>query len=336
MNDFEIGGKKINKWWLIGGAGGAVLVFYLYKKNQSSSSSSGSNAIDPLTGMPYSQDSQIDPLTGMSYLSEAQQYGSVQAAENAVASGSAYGSGYTSGGGFAGGSSGTAGFGSLSGSTTQQASGSFDTNAQWAQTVTTGLTQLGYSSTDVSAALGLYLSGLPLGTAPDGVSYLTIVQAAVAEFGPPPVGTFQIIGSNTNSTPPPGQGSPPPDGGGGTPPPSGGGTPPPPSGGGGTPPPVSGRLPVPTGIHVRWASNGSGSVGWNAVPGANAYVFQLKAGGDNGRTVSGPFFVSQPVANFGPGIPKGALTAFVWPSDPSDRGGPGSNQPHAALHFTMH
>lgn len=181
-----IAGKKISNWWLIGGGVGLVAVIYLYKKGSlGGGGSSGSSAIDPVTGLPVSQDNQVDPVTGLTYLAEAQQYGSVQAAEQMVTSGSGYlGSGAGTGAidsGFptyAGGSAGgTAVGGQL-----------FATNAAWAQAVTAGLVQLGYASTDVSAALGLYFAGQPL-----PANYATIVQAGVAEFGPPPVGTFQII-----------------------------------------------------------------------------------------------------------------------------------------------
>lgn len=196
----NIAGHKINNWWLIGGGAGLVLVIYLYRKGSSSSGSStaanSSSAIDPLTGLPYSEDNQVDPLTGMTYLAEAQEYGSVSAAEAAVSSGSAYGS---SGGGSA--YSGTAGYPTLNayGNTTVNGT-SYATNAAWAQAVTTGLVSLGYSAADVSAALGLFFAGQPLGIAPDGVSYATIVQAAEAEFGLPPQGTYQIIAAPTGST----------------------------------------------------------------------------------------------------------------------------------------
>jgi Fibronectin type III domain len=195
----KIAGHQISNWWLIGGGAGLILVVYLYKKGTSSSSGSSasgtnsSSAIDPVTGLPYSEDNQVDPLTGMTYLAEAQEYGSVQAAEAAVSSGSGYGgtSAY----------SGTAGYPTLNayGNTTVNGT-SYATNAAWAQAVTTGLVSLGYSAADVSAALGLFFAGQPLGTAPDGVSYATIVQAAEAEFGLPPQGTYQIIAAPTGST----------------------------------------------------------------------------------------------------------------------------------------
>lgn len=195
----DIAGHKISGWWIVGGGVGLVVAYVFYKHMSASASSasgsaSSSSAIDPVTGLPYSQDNQIDPMTGLTYLAEAQQYGSVQAAEEQVTSGAAY---Y--------GQTGTSGVDD-SGYPTYTATGTattgttYSTNAQWAQAVTAGLTDLGYNSTDVSAALGLYFQSQPLGSGSDGVSYLSIVQAAIAEFGPPPVGTFPVIGSTGTGT----------------------------------------------------------------------------------------------------------------------------------------
>jgi Fibronectin type III domain len=85
----EIAGKKVNKWVLIGGAG--VLVaggIYMFRRSSASTSAGSttpsSSAIDPVTGLPYSEDQTIDPNTGLTYLAEAQEYGSVSAAEAAL------------------------------------------------------------------------------------------------------------------------------------------------------------------------------------------------------------------------------------------------------------
>jgi hypothetical protein len=59
---------------------------YMYKRSSSASTSASTTAstgIDPVTGLPYSEDQTVDPLTGMTYLAEAQEYGSVSAAEAA-------------------------------------------------------------------------------------------------------------------------------------------------------------------------------------------------------------------------------------------------------------
>ena len=433
MKEIHIFGKDVNIWVVVGSLAGVVTVYYLYKKNSGVAAGS-SSAIDPLTGLPYSQDAQVDPLTGMTYLTEAQQYGSVQAAEAAISSGQAYSGGYyNSGGGYSGS---TAGSPSLSGNGTATGSG-YASNAQWAQAVTNGLTSIGYSSTDVAAALGLYLSGQSLGIAPDGVSYLSIVQAAVAEFGPPPVGTFTIIAGSTNP-PPPSNVSVPnvvgltvsaaetaitnadltPSLSGGTDPvvsqnPAAGSQVSPTStvtitgttstggGGGGTPPPASatvpnvvgmtiaaaenaisnaglvtaiaggtadpviaqspaagtsvpqgsavsitattpssggggstGRLTAPTGLHLTIQGRTGVRLQWNSVSGATSYICQNKRGGENGTSVNGPFSVSGPVCNFGSLTPNTKYTALIWPSDASDPGGPGSNQPHAQFYYT--
>lgn len=204
----DIGGHKINNWVVVGGAGGVALVLYLYRRGSSSSPSSGdtsASGTDPLTGMPYAQDDAVDPLTGMTYLAEAQEYGSVSAAESAVSSGSAYG--LAGGAGSGGGGTFDAGFPTSNVGAGSVTSTSYATNAAWSQAVTTGLTGLGYSSTDVAAALGLFFAQHPLGTAADGVSYAEIIQAAEAEFGPPPQGTYSII-PQAGSTPPAAGGQP--------------------------------------------------------------------------------------------------------------------------------
>jgi hypothetical protein len=77
----NIAGKTISKPWLIGGGLGLGLVGVLAWRHRlsseaaaSSPSSPGSGSspggIDPLTGLPASQDDAVDPLTGSTYLAE--------------------------------------------------------------------------------------------------------------------------------------------------------------------------------------------------------------------------------------------------------------------------
>jgi hypothetical protein len=195
----KIGGKEISNWWLIGGGAGVIGLWLLYRHSSSSSANTASSGsgIDPVTGLPYSEDQQVDPETGMTYLAEAQEYGSVSAAEAAVSSGSGYDdTGYGSDSGYVG----TAGYPTENVGTGTSTTGSYATNAAWAQAVTAGLVALGYSSTDVAAALGLFFAGQPLGNGSDGVSYASIVQAAEAEYGPPPQGTYSIIAEPSTGT----------------------------------------------------------------------------------------------------------------------------------------
>lgn len=186
-------GHEINNWWLIGGGAGVVVVFYLYKRGTASGSSGSAadpNAIDPVTQLPYSMDDQVDPATGLTYLQEAEQYGSVSAAEATAGTGGAFGSSYypSSGYGYGGGTA-----GSPTGTSTTSTV-SYASNAAWAQAAQAGLASLGYDPTTVAAALGAFLAGSTL--TPDQAS---IVQAAEAEFGAPPVGTFTISVSGTSS-----------------------------------------------------------------------------------------------------------------------------------------
>jgi hypothetical protein len=96
----EIAGHKIPKWALIGGAGVVVAGgLYAFKHGSSSSSSSGSTAdtvTDPSTGQTYSA-TAVDSLTGQTYASEIAEYGSVSAAESAVAGQQAAQYGYAGG-----------------------------------------------------------------------------------------------------------------------------------------------------------------------------------------------------------------------------------------------
>ncbi len=125
---------------------------------------------------------------------------------------------------------------------------------------------------------------------------------------------------------------------GGTPPPGGdtGGTAGTGSGtgtggtGGGTP----GPLPQPGGLHLTVNGPTGVRVSWTAVPGAVGYVAQLKEGGDNGKVVNGPFSTSNAYANFGGLHPSTHYTALIWPSSASQKGGPGTPQPHAEFEFT--
>jgi len=192
----NIGGKKIPAWAAWGGGIGGGLVLFIYFKNRASSgSSSGSSGgsesgTDPATGLPYSEDDQEDPLTGMTYLAEAQEYGSVSAAEAALSENAYSDSGESP-------YYGTAGYPTENVGYTQQGGNGYTSNAQWSQAVQAGLSDLGYSSETVASALGLYLNNMPL-----NATDTSIIQAAVAEYGEPPVGSYSIIqqGNGTGSS----------------------------------------------------------------------------------------------------------------------------------------
>ena len=152
--------------------------------NQGSKTTSGGQAADinPVTGLAYSQDNQIDPITGESYLSEAQQYGSVAAAEAAV---SAYGLSTGTGSGIPVNPVSPAPAGSPD---TVVGGSVYTSDSAWAQAATAGLTDIGYNATDVATALGAYLTGTPV-----TADQAKLINVAIAEFGRPPVGTYQII-----------------------------------------------------------------------------------------------------------------------------------------------
>ena len=246
----KIFGKTISTPAAAAIAGGSALaIWFAYKQHKTSAASASGSAIDPVTGLPASQDSAIDPLTGMAYLAEAQEYGSVQAAEQAAAGQSAvdYSSAYGAGGGYGYGSSGAT---SLVPSNTVQGT-TYATNAAWAQAAEAGLTDIGYASTDVAAALGRYLGNLS-----ETSAQATIVTAALAEYGPPPVGSFTIILAPVTTPTGSGDGS---GGGSG----SGDG-----SGSGGSTPPQAGGGPitaVPGNFRVLNVNGLSISLAWSPV-----------------------------------------------------------------------
>lgn len=292
----------------------AAIIYWKHAASSSATSSTGAdpNAIDPLTGMPFAQDQTTDPITGLTYLQEAQQYGSVAAAEAAF-SGASSESGYSAGYGAS--SGGTAGYptSNVGGSTTPNG---YSTNAQWSQAVTAGLAQLGYDPQAIGAALGAFFAQMQLTS-----DQAAIVQAAEAEFGAPPQGTYAIVTA-------PSSGSPGGSGSGGT----GSGTPPSGGTGGGTGPASTGRLPAPSGLQLKNGKTGV-EFTWAPVKGATGYVCQLKRGGENGPNQNGPFTVTTASCNFGQLTAGTQYTALIWPSDSADQGGPASNQPHVQRTF---
>lgn len=213
--------KNLKTWQkvaiLVGGLGVAGYVWYKHEQDSSSSSSTtAANSTssttpmvtDPSTGEEYPADS-VDPMTGETYSEEIDEYGSVEAAESAYDSGdmNMLSSGYYP--------SDLIDYGDYDyGDSTNVAPGTMDeyaTNAQWSQAVESGLSSIGYSSTDVATALGYYLADRPLVVLPDGQNSMEIIEAALAEYGPPPQGSYSLIpppttapasSGSTTTTPP--------------------------------------------------------------------------------------------------------------------------------------
>lgn len=192
---------------ILGSAGVGGYLVYRHHKNTGSwnpwstgnaTSSASSAAINPVTGMAYTQDNAIDPITGETYLGEAQQYGSVAAAESSV---SAYGQSTATGSGIPVNPASPAPSGSIN---TPVGSSVYTSNAAWSQAATAGLVAVGYDGPTVATALGAYLTQTPLD--PDQIK---IVSTAIGEYGPAPIGNLQIIpkpasgpGQNTPVTAP--------------------------------------------------------------------------------------------------------------------------------------
>lgn len=198
--------KKLSKPQIyavvIGGL--AIGVYAEYRHHQSTGSwspfatsqanganGSGANAVsgtvtDPETGQVYSDTAQ-DPITGLTYSGEISQYGGVAAAETEYSS--QYGA--TTGAVDVGGGASLPGYNSnLASVGTSTISGNdvYTSNSGWAQAATAGLTDVGYDGPTVSTALGAFLTGTPLTPAE-----VTIVNAAIAEYGRPPQGNIQVI-----------------------------------------------------------------------------------------------------------------------------------------------
>ena len=194
MQDITLFGRKVSPVAAGAiGAGSIVVIWFAWKQHKAGAGTATSaSAIDPLTGLPASQDNQPDPVTGEAYLAEAQQYGSVQAAEQAL-SGTGLGSFYQgSPYGY-----GTGGGASLVPQNTVQGT-TYASDAAWSQAVQAGLTDIGYDPIAVGDALGQYLNNLP-----ETPAQAAIVRTAIAEYGPPPAGSHQVILAPSPPAPPP-------------------------------------------------------------------------------------------------------------------------------------
>lgn len=191
--------SKPQKYAVIAG-GSAIAAYALYRHKQNTGSwnplnsgtaagaastaagTTAASGTDPITGMPYSDDSATDPDTGQQYLAEAEQYGSVAAAEASV---SAYGQSTATGSGIPVNPASPASSGSVN---TVVGTSVYTSNASWEQAATAGLVSVGYDGPTVATALGNYVTQTPLTPA-----QVTIVNTAIGEYGPAPVGNLQII-----------------------------------------------------------------------------------------------------------------------------------------------
>jgi len=203
----------LKKWQLYAviGGGGAIAIYAEvahHKKTGSwspfatapTAGTGSATTIDPVTNLPYSEDAVTDPVTGQAYLAEAQQYGSVAAAEAAV---SAYGQSTNTGSGIGVNPASPPSSGSVN---TTVGGSIYTSDSAWSTAVQAGLSSISgsqtYNGTDIGTALGKYLQGQPLSP-----GEIQVVSVAIAEYGNPPVGQFQIIpapasGPSTTTTPP--------------------------------------------------------------------------------------------------------------------------------------
>lgn len=218
--------------------------------------SSAGDVQDPTTGQQYPIDA-IDPNSGLPYGQEIAEYGSVAAADA------------TAGAGYQAASQGITPqeYVEQTGGTGTPAGGaSPTTNAQWMAEVETGLSEQGYNASDIGQGLAAYFASKPLGTSSDGTNLYTMMNLAISEYGPPPVGSYPLLIAGSNPPPPPGGG-----------------------GGGGGKPPAQGT-PEVSGGHVVSLSNNEAEIAW-AGKNATAYRLTIRGPGKiNGRenTVSAP------------------------------------------------
>jgi hypothetical protein len=195
---------------IAGGVGLAGLAGYVFYRNRKNAAANAADSASTTDTSGTTTDPNIDPLTGFDY-------GTLQDQE-ALAQ---LNTGLTSGvGGIADTGVGSVGTGTTTGTDTGTDSGDTGgndttgdpvtgtpvvpvgsnptTNAAWASLVEQDLSAIGYKESDVAAAVGRYLGKLSLTTA-----QANIIRVALAEDGPPPVGTFTIITGSTTTTPPP-------------------------------------------------------------------------------------------------------------------------------------
>lgn len=181
MAEVNIAGHKMSRGAAIAvGVGGVVVVYFAYKQHKNAAANA---AAASTTG----SNSNIDPQTGYAYGS----------AEDQAALSQMQGAGYgnTGYGSYGYGSYGSGSYGS--GTTyapNTQGSTTYADNAAWSQAVEAGLSQIGYSSTDVASAIGRYLARLQVTP-----TQADIINVAVAEYGPPPVGSYSVILGPTNN-----------------------------------------------------------------------------------------------------------------------------------------
>lgn len=245
--------KGMPKWGVYTAVGGGVAIagFLVYRHHKSSgswnpwstgsstaSAVGGANAIDPITGLAYSNDNATDPITGQAYLAEAQEYGTVAAAEAAV---TAFGQSTATGTGIGVNPASPASTGSVN---TVVGTSVYTSNAAWAQAATAGLTDVGYDGPAVSTALGLFLTQSPVTPA-----QAQLINTAIAEYGPAPVGDLQVVQA------PPAK-----------------------------PANLAPITSAPANIAVRYSS-GNVNIEWSAVAGATKYSFAFSNG--KGETVTG-------------------------------------------------
>ena len=144
---------------------------------------------DPTTGQFYPDDS-VDPETGLTYQQEITEYGSVAAADQEGLSVQGELQGETPEeyeeqiGGTSTGTTGTA----------------VATNAQWMAEVESGLSEQGYSASDIGQGIAGYFAGKPLGTSADGTNLYTMMNLAISEYGPPPTGSYALLNGSGAST----------------------------------------------------------------------------------------------------------------------------------------
>lgn len=201
--------KGLPKWGVYTAIGGGAIIggYALYRHHESTGSwspfssaassttssanttagttaTTGTTVTDPTTGTVY-QDTAIDPETGLTYASEISQYGSVASAEASVTD-------YGTGGASQTYDSDYVSQEATDQTTTTSGTNVYTSNSAWAQAVQAGLEDVAggttYDGTDIGTAIGDYLTGTPVTSA-----QAAVINIAIAEYGPPPIGNLQVI-----------------------------------------------------------------------------------------------------------------------------------------------
>lgn len=174
MTDNPVPRKPVNKKLLLGGGAAVTVVGYIWYKRKAAASAATATTADNSGNTTDTSEDAIDPATGMPYSEEGTAVGSPYGQLSGLTYNPATGT-YTS---------------------TSQTSSSPVDNSQWVQNAQAYLTGLGEDSTSVADALGAYVTGGTLSS--DQQSIVQAALGAIGN--PPSPVTNASYASNTGQS----------------------------------------------------------------------------------------------------------------------------------------